>query len=233
MVTTETKEPVKKLLVIMAHPDDAELGCGGTLAKWIRQEGKEVYYIVCTDGSKGTKDRGINPHSLAEIREKEQEKAAQVLGVKGITFLRHLDGELKADGALCYELATLIRYHRPDRIVTHDPWRHYLIHPDHRAAGLATTDAVVAARDHLFLPALLAIGLEPHSPREIYYTFPDIPDVISDITELMEVKLEAVAQHKSQMGPMSGWQDRVRGMGARLAEKEPFAYAEIFKRVEL
>ncbi|MBI2877902.1 MAG: PIG-L family deacetylase [Candidatus Tectomicrobia bacterium] len=233
MAAAETQREIKKVLVIMAHPDDAELGCGGTLAKWIQQEGKEVYYIVCTDGSKGTKDRQINPHALAEIREKEQEKAAQVLGVQGIIFLRHLDGELKADERLGYELTTLIRYHRPDRLVTHDPWRHYLIHPDHRAAGLATTDAVVAARDHLFLPALLAIGLEPHAPKEIYYTFPDNPDIVSDITEFMEVKLAAVAQHKSQMDPVTNWQDRVRGMGTRLAEKEPFAYAEIFKRVEL
>ena len=222
----------KKILAIMAHPDDAELSSGGTIARW-NQEGHEINYVVCTDGSKGTKDTEMSPHRLAELREKEQEAAAAVLGVKRVTFLRHRDGELEASLVFRNELATLIRHHQPDTILTHDPWRPYMIHPDHRAVGMTATDGVVAARDHLYSPALLAIGLQPHSPKEILYTFPDNPDLISDISDFIEIKMEAVAQHHSQMAIMKDWQERVRGRASRLAEGQSFSFAEIFRRMVL
>lgn len=222
----------KKILAILAHPDDAELSSGGTIAQWI-QEGHEVQYVICTDGSKGTKDPEMSPYRLAEMREKEQQAAANVLGVKGVTFLRHRDGELEADLAFRSELATLIRYHRPDTILTHDPWRSYMIHPDHRAVGLSATDGVVAARDHLYLPALLAIGLQPHSPKEVLYIFPENPDMVSDISDFIEIKIEAVSQHRSQLILMRNWQERVRKRASQLAEGHPFPFAETFKRMEL
>ncbi|RJQ39326.1 MAG: PIG-L family deacetylase, partial [Nitrospiraceae bacterium] len=137
----------ERIMVIMAHPDDTEMGCGGTVAKWIK-EGHEVRYVVCTNGDKGTKDRELSSHRLAEIREYEQLKAAEVLGVKNVIFLRHRDGELEVTQAFRSELALLIRQYKPHIIVTHDPWRPYLLHPDHRAVGFTTTDAVIAARDH-------------------------------------------------------------------------------------
>ena len=143
-----------KIVAIFAHPDDSELSCGGSVAKWIA-EGKEVVYIICTDGNKGSKDLDVNPFQLAAQREREQKAAARTLDVQQVIFLRHHDGELEINSLLKAELTLLIRYIKPDLVITHDPWRPYLIHPDHRVVGIAVTDAIVAARDHLFFPGHL------------------------------------------------------------------------------
>ena len=223
---------LERIMVIMAHPDDAEMGCGGTIAKWIK-EGNEVRYVVCTNGDKGTKDRELSPHRLAEIREEEQLKSANVLGVKSVTFLRHRDGELEVNLAFRGELAFLIRQYKPHIIVTHDPWRPYLLHPDHRAVGFTTTDAVIASRDHLFLPAQTNAGFDAHSPREIHFTFPENPDLFVDITETLDKKLEAIEQHKSQIENQPKWKERILGMAIEFGKKANLPYAEIFKKVVL
>lgn len=221
-----------RTLVVMAHPDDAELSSGGSVARWVK-EGCEVRYVICTNGDKGTKDPDLSPHQLAQIREQEQEMAAAVLGVSRVIFLRHRDGELEATLAFRQQLATLIRDVRPQRLVTHDPWRHYLIHPDHRAVGTTVVDAVVAARDYLFLPELAALGLKPHPPQELLFTFPDQPDFFVDITSTLERKLEAIAQHRSQMERSTNWQERIRERAQQAGEKANCPYAEAFKRVAL
>ena len=123
----------------------------------------EVHYVVCTDGSKGTKDRSLAPRDLVATREREQRAAADLLGVKSVTFLRQIDGELQATIACRTDLAREIRRVRPRVMITHDPWRLYQLHPDHRAAGFLSTDAFVAARDHLYSPELfLEEALEPY-----------------------------------------------------------------------
>jgi LmbE family N-acetylglucosaminyl deacetylase len=216
----------------MAHPDDAELSSAGTVLTMI-DRGYQVRYIVCSTGDKGTKDTTMTPFRLAEIREQEQRDAAGVLGVHQITFLRHPDGELEQSASLRTEIAILIRKYRPEIIVTHDPWRPYQIHPDHRTVGFATSDAVVAARDHLFLPVLRELELLPHSPLELYFTFPPVPDHVVDITAVMEKKLEAVAKHKSQLQQMPQWRENIKLMASKLAEGRPFTYAESFKRLVL
>lgn len=222
----------RKYLVIAAHPDDAELSTGGSIARWVR-EGHQVNYVVCTMGNKGTKDPDMMPHRLAQIREKEQEAAAKVLGVNRVVFLRHQDGELEATMSFRNELALLIRSFQPDVIVTHDPWRHYLIHPDHRAVGTSAADAVVSARDHLFLPEQLAVGICPHTPSEILFTFPDEPDFFVDITDTLELKMEAIAQHKSQVKTSPHWAQRVKERAEANGRKSGCIYAEAFRRVQL
>lgn len=224
--------PQKNVLVIMAHPDDAELSSAGTLIKGIAQ-GWEVRYIVCATGDKGTKDAGMSPFHLSEVREKEQREAARVLGVHNITFLRYADGGLEHNAGFRNEIALLIRKFQPEIIITHDPWRPYQIHPDHRAVGFATVDAVVVARDHLFLPAFLEVELTPHAPMELYFTFPPAPDHVVDITDVMEQKLEALAKHRSQLEHIPAWRENIKLMGAKLAEGKPFTYAESFKRLPL
>jgi LmbE family N-acetylglucosaminyl deacetylase len=232
MVSEKPHPNAKKVLVIMAHPDDAELSSSGTLIKWIAK-GWQVRYIVCTTGDKGTKDAKITPFQLAEMREKEQREAANVLGVKDLTFLRHADGELEHNAALRNEIALLIRKFQPEIIITHDPWRPYQLHPDHRAVGFATVDAVVVARDHLFLPALLEVELIPHAPLELYFTFPPTPDYVIDITDVMEKKLEALEKHQSQLKSIPDWREKIKLMSSKLAEGKPFLYAESFKRLVL
>jgi len=163
--TTQSNDTLKRVLAIMAHPDDADLTCAGTLAKWIKA-GRQVHYVVCTCGDKGTKDPHMTPHRLTAIREEEQLAAARKLGIEAVIFLRHKDGELEATKEFRAEIAMLIRHYKPDIVITHDPWQPYQLHPDHRAVGITVCDAIVAARDHLFLPAQTAIGLEAFEPAE-------------------------------------------------------------------
>lgn len=232
MVNEHSFPQGKKVLVIMAHPDDAELSSAGTLIKWIAK-GCQARYIICTTGDKGTKDASITPFQLAETRENEQREAAGVLGVNDIVFLRHADGGVENTAGFRDEIALLIRKFQPDIIITHDPWRPYQIHPDHRAVGFATVDAVVVARDHLFLPAFLEVGLQPHAPLELYFTFPSDPDYVVDITDVMEKKLKALEKHESQLKRIPDWPEKIKMMSAKLAEGKPFRYAEAFKRLEL
>lgn len=231
-VTKKTRQKREKVMLIMAHPDDAELSSGGSVAIWV-SEGRVVHYVICTNGDKGSKDTNTSPFRLAEIREGEQRNAARVLGVDQVTFLRHGDGELENDRAFRNELALLIREYQPKIIVTHDPWRPYMVHPDHRAVGFATVDAVVVARDHLFVPLWLELGFPPHAPLEIYFTFPSAPDYVIDITNTIEKKLEAIGKHKSQIERFPQWKDLIKAMATRMAENEKFSYGEAFKRMVL
>jgi len=225
------EQDLNRVMVIMAHPDDAEYTCAGTLAKWIRA-GREVRYIVCTSGDKGTKDPGLTPHRLAEIREREQQAAADVLGVSQVTFLRHRDGELEPTMAFRAELAMLIRRYRPHIIFTHDAWKPYQLHPDHRAVGIAAVDAIVAARDHLFLPGQTAIGLEASVTAELYLWGSEWPDYYEDITETLELKLEALSKHTSQL-TRPDWRERIRQWAADTGAVASVPYAEAFKRIVL
>lgn len=222
----------ERVLVAVAHPDDAELGSGGSIARWTA-EGATVDYVVATNGNKGTKDPSLSPHRLAEVREAEQKAAARVLGVRDVIFLRYNDGELRPADGLTIQLAILIRHYRPDVLVTHDPWRLYHLHPDHRALGIAATDAIVAARDHLFLPALSVIDLKPHHTPNALFAGADNPNYFVDISGALEAKIESIAQHKSQMTRVAGWQDRVRQRAAEAARKGGLQYAEGFHRLEL
>jgi LmbE family N-acetylglucosaminyl deacetylase len=227
--TSQTADDLKHVLVVMAHPDDAEFTCAGTLAKWI-QAGRQAHYIVCTSGDKGTKDPDMTPYQLAAIREEEQLAAARVLGVETITFLRHKDGEMVASKEFRAELAMLIRRYKPDIVVTHDPWRPYQLHPDHRAVGFTVCDAIVAARDHLFLPGQTAIGLDAVEPNELYLWGAAEPDYFEDVTNTIDLKMEALTQHKSQLR-RPNWRERIRKWAVDTGEPHSMAYAEAFKRI--
>jgi LmbE family N-acetylglucosaminyl deacetylase len=227
--TTNACDDLTRVLVIMAHPDDAEFTCAGTVAKWSRA-GRQVHYIVCTSGDKGTKDPEMTPHHLAAIREEEQLAAARMLGVETITFLRHKDGELEATREFRAEIAMFIRRYKPDIVITHDPWRPYQLHPDHRAVGITVCDAIVAARDHLFLPGQTAIGLEAVEPCELCLWGAAEPDHFEDISETIELKLDALSKHESQLR-RPNWRDRIRQWAASTGEPHGMAYAEAFKRI--
>ncbi len=229
---TRKQKEGKRILLVMAHPDDAELSSAGTVALWVSQ-GSTVHYLICTSGDKGTKSRRVSPFRLAEVREREQKEAAKTLGVKKVTFFRYKDGELEHTRAFRDEIAMIVRQFRPHILVTHDPWRPYQLHPDHRAVGFAATDAIVAGRDHLFVPAFLELGLEPHSPSEIYFTFPPNPDLVIDITPVIDKKLKALARHRSQIARITDWREKIKHMSSVIAANEPFEYGESFKRLPL
>jgi len=225
-----TDENEVHVLVVSAHPDDAELSCGGTIAKWVAA-GRHIHYVICTNGDKGTHDRQLSPHRLAEMREAEQREAAALLGVEDVIFLRHRDGELEESMALRAQLAMLIRHFRPQAIFTHDGWRPYQIHPDHRVVGITTCNAIVSARDHLFLPAMNVIGLEAFAPSELYLWGTDSPDHFEDVSATIDKKIEAVRRHRSQLGQMPKWEDRVRQWAAAAGREAGVDFAEGFKRM--
>ena len=185
----------KRALTIGAHPDDAEFGAGGTLARWA-QGGSEISMMIVTDGSKGSWDLGVSAADLARRRAAEQLAAADRLGVTGdIVHLDYIDGELEYTMELRKLICEWIRRLRPEVILSHDPWKRYMLHPDHRATGMGTIDGVVAARDHLFYPEQ---GLEKHRPDALLLWSADEPDYWEDIAPTFEIKIEALLCHSSQ-----------------------------------
>ena len=164
-------EPVYAM-VVTPHPDDAEFGVAGTVAGWTR-EGKDVVYVVCTNGDKGTSDPNLKPEELAKIREEEQLAACKLLGVRYVEFLRYPDAGLEDDHEFRKDLVRMIRKYRPEVVVTSDPYRGYIWHRDHRIASRVTLDAIFPyARDHLAYPDLLEEGIKPHPVSYTHLTLP-------------------------------------------------------------
>ena len=228
--------PIRRVLVVVAHPDDAEFGCGGSVARWMK-EGKEVTYVILTNGDKGSGDRSMTSERLAKIRKEEQQNAAQALGVARVQFLGYPDGELEDTREVRRAVTAEIRRWRPDLLVTQNPYRTtnlYASHRDHRiAAGVALDCVYPLARDHLSFPELLAQGLEPHKVREVYLMWWENPEVVVDISDTMDLKLKALACHASQMGDFASIEARVRERSAQLGKAKGFAYAESFNRIVL
>lgn len=223
------------VLVITPHPDDAEFGVAGTVARWTRQE-KQVVYVVCTNGNKGTSDPDVTPAALAETRQKEQRAAAEVLGVREVEFLGYPDQGLEDTSEFRKELVRMIRRYRPETVVTADPYRRYIWHRDHRIAGQVTIDAVFPyARDHLAYPDLLEENLQPHKVKEMLFWASEDINYLSDISDTFDLKLEALRCHESQVKSMkvSDLENWLRQRCRDLAEGEDFDLAEAFHREEI
>ena len=223
------------VLVVTPHPDDAEGGVGGTIAQWSAQ-GRRVVLVVCTNGDKGTSDRSITSEELAEIRQKEQRKAAEVLGIAEVAFLGYPDQGLEDSVELRERIVRQIRTHRPETLVTIDPNRKYIRHSDHHIAGRVTLDAVFPyARDHLAYPEHLQEGLEPHKVRQVYLWGSEEPDSFLEITEdAFQKKREALYCHVSQVGQRTEEAEaRARQRHAAIGKKIGVPLAEQFKLIEI
>lgn len=221
----------KRALAIGAHPDDAEFGAGGTLARLAR-EGWEVTYIVVTNGNKGTHDRTLSPFDLSAAREIEQRKALDVLGGNTRAIhLRYNDGELEASAALRLEMALYIRVLKPNLVFSHDPWKQYMWHPDHRAVGFAVIDGLVSARDHLFVPGMMQVGIDLWRPETLYLWAAEQPDHFEDITSTLDTKIASLREHHTQLDNANGWEERVRNRAAEVGAPHGFAAGEGFKKM--
>jgi len=222
-------------MVVTPHPDDAEYGVAGTVARWIG-EGKDVVYVVCTNGDKGTSNANMKPEALARIREEEQTAAARSLGVREVIFLRHPDQGLEDTPEFRKELVRLIRIYKPETVATADPYRRYVWHRDHRITGQVTLDAVFPyARDHLSYPDLVKEGLHPHMVREILLWGSEDVNYRIDITKTFHLKLNALRCHRSQVGhiPPQELEEWLRERHREMAKGEDFQLAEAFHRVEI
>lgn len=237
--TSDEPQGPKKIAVIMAHPDDAEFSCAGTIARWA-DEGNEVVYVLLTSGDKGSDDPAMTPEMLVATREAEQRDAARILGAKDVVFLKYPDGYLEPNLELRRAIVRQIRRLKPDVVICQDPtvrWyeSEYINHPDHRAAGEATLAAIFpASRDRLNFPELLAEGLEPHRVREVYLAGAQTPDVTIDITNYLDRKIESLRAHTSQVGDFE-FEPMIRDWAKQSAEQHPGngEFAESFKYFKL
>ena len=229
---TETES--KRVMVIMAHPDDPEFFTGGTIALWARG-GAEVIYLILTNGNKGSQDPEMTPERLTKLRQDEQRTAASLLGVKTIIFLDEPDGELQATLQLRQRVVKEIRRHRPDIVICPDPSTYYfgdtyVNHPDHRAAGQVALEAIFpAARNPMYHPELLGEGLLPYAVHEIYLTGTAQPNRWVDVTDVMDVKVQAIRSHASQLPDPEGSIERVRQRAAAVDEYGRRVYREAYR----
>ena len=224
-----------QVMVVTPHPDDAEFGVAGTVARWTA-EGKDVIYVVCTNGDKGTNDPNMKPDELARIRKQEQLAAAKLLGVREVIFLHHPDQSLEDTPEFRKEIVRLIRMYQPEIVVTADPYRRYIWHRDHRITGQVTLDVVFPyARDSFAYPDLLEKGLYPHKVKEVLLWGSEDPNYHSDITETFDIKIAALRCHKSQISsnPSTGLEEQLRERYKMLAQGKDYELAEAFHRVEI
>ncbi len=235
----EQLEPVQRAMVVAPHPDDAEFGCAGTVAK-LTKAGKKVFYVIATNGNKGGRDTDMTGSYLREERKLEQEAAAAAVGVSEVVFLDFGDGELEDDHDFRRALVHQIRRLQPDIVFTTDPFRtSFYIHRDHRMTGLVTIDAVFPyARDRLHYPEDIEAGLSGHNVEEVYFWGTESPDIFIDIEDVMDTKIESLRAHKSQLSDWgqgdnpTTFEDMVRKMSRRTSSqhKLSFEYAESFRR---
>ena len=239
MTLSDSWDSPQSILVILAHPDDPEFFCGATLAKWARA-GHHITYQLLTCGDKGfnpSTPADMTPDALCSIRHEEQKAAAKVIGVEMIHFMDFPDGYLVPDIDLRRDIVRVIRKFKPDVLVTCDPQTlfagHGINHPDHRAAGQATMDAVFpAAGSPVFFPELLTEGFPPHMPREVWCSLTMQPNVVVDVTETWPIKLEALLLHKTQIGEVDQFLERMKSRHSKDSTAENPRYEEKFRVVK-
>ncbi len=235
-MTNEAEFIPKSAMSIHAHPDDQEFTVAGTLAKWARA-GCEVTSVILHSGDGGSNDPAHDESykpTLAAIREKEQSAANQKIGVIRTIFLHLPDGELESTVAIRKELTKIIRTHKPEAVVTGDPQavfygNGYINHPDHRAAAQLATYAVFpSSGSRLVFADLLSEGYEPHNVKRLYLHGPEKPDTWVDISQEIEIKIEALKEHKSQL---KDWDPAkmIKEWSEEEGKEKGIQYAESFK----
>jgi LmbE family N-acetylglucosaminyl deacetylase len=227
----------KRAMCIVAHCDDVEFMCAGTVAKWVR-DGYETMFVICTDSSKGSEDPDMAPQKLVEIRIAEQRAAAAILGVTEIAFLGRTDGELVDDMDLRRELVKLIRSWKPERVICMDPTMRYspdgyVNHPDHIAAANAALAAVYPfARNRPTFPELLAEGLEPFKVPELYMSSFRGANHWVDVEDTIDLKIKALKEHKSQLGDWDP-EDMIRDWARMSGAGQLLDAAEAYRLLKL
>ena len=237
MVSKNSFYVPESAMVIVAHPDDPEFSCAGTMARWAK-EGTRICYVLCTSCDVGIAKPGMTKKKAAIIREKEQREAARITGVTEIVFLGEPDGMLQPTLELRKKIVREIRRFRPEVVVTSDPTRvwtgnSYINHPDHRAAGTAALDATfpAAGQPNLY-EEIVDEGYQAHKPRKVYVSAWDQADTYVNIEETIDIKIKALRAHKSQM---KDWdpEQRIKEWASLRGEGKEMAYAESYRVITL
>ncbi len=229
----------ERVMVIVAHPDDADFGPAATIAGWVRG-GSAAHLVCCTSGDAGGEDARADPLVLARTRETEQRAAAAVVGYEEVTFLHRPDGALENDLPLREQLVRVIRTFRPDAVLTMDPTvlihqDGYIQHTDHRAAAMAALDAVYpAARNPMAFPHLATDeGLDAHVVKWLYLFWTDKADVWVDTTGTVEVRIAALREHRSQIREPEGLEKRIREWSGEAGQLIGTEAADAFRLVDI
>jgi len=237
-VTFAKLEP-KIVLGVAAHPDDLDFYASATFAKYIAA-GAQVHYLILTNGDKGSSDPAITSQALVALRRQEQQAAADTIGVSSVTFLEYPDGLLEANQQVKADVVKAICEIKPDVVVTIDPAmlyvpeRGFINHPDHRAAGQATLDAVYPlARDHLSLPELRKQGYHEHIVTTVLLINLANTNYDEDVSQTLDVKFEALAKHQSQIADMDAVCQHFTKLASKAGAKCGCKYAESFLRIDL
>lgn len=225
-------------MIVAAHPDDAEAGCGATVAKWVKA-GATAYCLIATNGDKGDDEARVSAAELAHIRKEEQESASRVLGVKEVAFLLHADGELVYNSELRGQVVRYIRMWKPDIVFTHDPTTFLrgnfgVNHVDHRTIGAAAVDAVYPfARGRLQYPEQIADGLEPHTVWDLYLWGSNEPNHWEDVKDTVVEKEAALMCHRSQYRDVVEFRKWIRSELFAAGRDKGLEFAEAFRRINL
>jgi LmbE family N-acetylglucosaminyl deacetylase len=226
-----------QIIIVVAHPDDAESFCGGTIANLTRNE-NEVTLVVCTSGDRGSHDCSVSPTNLVRLRREEQRAAQNILGIHEIIWLGFEDGRLANESGLRDRLIRIYRQLQPQIIITFDPWKHHEFHPDHRAVGFAATESRMLADLPWICPELTLEGISPWHPQEMYLFAPQETNYRVDITDTIEMKVGARLAHHSQNDFIHCDEDRqkfveeIRSNARKAGETIGKTYVEPFFKVD-
>ena len=232
-----TERPTR-VMVIVAHPDDADYGPAATVAGWM-DAGSVGHLVCCTSGDAGAEDPDTDPLELARLREAEQRAAAAIVGYEAVTFLHRPDGALENDLALREQLVRLIREFRPDAVLTMDPTLifhsdGYIQHTDHRAAAMAAVDSVYpAARNAMAFPHLAKAGLAPHQVARLMLFWTEEPNAWVDVSATVGRKVAALREHRSQVREPEKLEERVLGWAREEGERVGVPAAESLRVIRL
>lgn len=237
----EIPEGVTRALVVTAHPDDVDFGAGGTVMALIKA-GVQVTFCICTDGDAGGFDDSTDRSEIPAIRRAEQVAAAAVYGVTDVRFLGYKDGYLEPSHDVQRDIVRVMRQVQPQLVITQSPERNWerlpASHPDHMAAGEATSRALYpAVRNPYAYPELRDNeGLDAWTVNWLWLQGHVEPNHWIDTTEFFSRKVTALEAHASQTSHMENLEDMLRSWGemqAAAAGFETGRLAEAFRQIKL
>lgn len=222
-------EKARRILCIAPHPDDCEVGAGGTLAS-LSKMGKEAFLAIATDGSLGTSDPNLAPQQLAYIRMMEQEEAGRIIGVKKVIWFGYKDGYMPYDREARSKFVEVIRALKPDVVLAPDPWLSYEAHPDHRNTGLLSAEAIMVAGLPHYVEENSLVGLEPWRVRYVAFYYTSKPNYYYNITDTIDIKMRALKAHKSQFeANWNEFETLIKFIATLYGRRVGIGYAEAFK----
>jgi LmbE family N-acetylglucosaminyl deacetylase len=236
------------VLAVFAHPDDAEICAGGTLARWAAA-GREVHLLVLTNGDRGSSDASVDRDELARTRLRETEAGARRMGLAGAQVLGTHDGELENSTVVREAVVRRIREVHAETVISCDPTAIFFQiptsegtvaktaynHSDHRTAGAIALDAVFpgSGNPHFF-PEHLGEGLAVQEVHDVWLGWTNEANHVEDVTDHFDTKIAALGEHVSQISEgIRMWDEWMREEARASGERAGVGLAEEFRVLDL